>query len=257
MSYEKELVFAKGLAEKAGEMILSGFSLETQAVWKEDNSPLTVTDTAINRMVIEQVQLTYPDSGVLGEEESFEKDREHLWVVDPIDGTQPFTVGMPASTFCLSLVIEGQPVLGIINDPFMKRMFWAEQGKGAYLNDTRIQVSKADTLAKNFMILSSRYVNEHTTGGELFDAIEKAGGKSLNPRSFAYGSAFVAAGSAVGTVLGVPNAWDAAATKIIVEEAGGKVTDVNGKDRRYDGDGDGLIASNGLVHDKILELISS
>jgi len=255
MNYDKELLFAKDLAEKAGTIMAANLSLSTEAVWKADNTPLTATDTEINRLVIESVQKAFPSHGILGEEESFETKREILWVVDPIDGTQPFTLGVPLSTFCLSLVIEGQPVLGIINDPYMKRMFWAAKDQGAFVNNEGIHVSKAETLAQNFVILSSRMHNKERTTGEIFDLIEEQKAKSLNFRSFAYGSMLVACGRAVGTIIGVPNAWDASATKIIIEEAGGKVTDVDGNDRRYDGDGNGLLATNGLVHEQMLKLI--
>ncbi len=256
MNLESELRFAKEISEIAADMTRNSFGLETQATWKEDNTPLTVTDTAINKMVIEQVQEKFPNDGVLGEEESFESDRERIWVVDPIDGTQPFTIGAPLSSFCLSLVIDGQPEIGIIHDPYQNRMYWAQKGKGAFMNDKSIHVSNKTDLAQAFIVLSSRMRPEMKSTGQIFDEIEKMNGKSFNFRSFAYGSTFVASGNAVATLIGVPNAWDVAATKIIVEEAGGKVTDVNGKDRRYDQDGDGLIATNGLVHDAILELIN-
>lgn len=255
MSFEKELLFAKDLAEKAGTIMAANLSLSTEAVWKADNTPLTATDTEINHLVIEGIQKTFPTHGVLGEEESHESKREKLWVVDPIDGTQPFTLGVPLSSFCLSHVIEGQPVIGIIYDPFMKRMFWAAQDQGAFVNNEAIHVSKAETLAQNFVILSSRMHNGERTTGEIFDLIEEQKAKSLNFRSFAYGSTLVACGRAVGAIIGVPNAWDVAATKIIVEEAGGKVTDVDGNERRYDEDGRGLLATNGLVHEQMLKLI--
>lgn len=255
MDYQAELAFAKELAKKAGDMTLKNFGLSTVATWKADNTPLTETDTAINQMVIDRVRETYPGDGVLGEEDSFEPSRQRLWVVDPVDGTQPFTLGAPLSTFLLSLVVDGQPVLGIIYDMYLDRMFWAVQGGGAFLNDTQIHVSDADTLAQNYVILSSRMGDEHKTTGRLFDDIEETKRKSFNFRSFAYGSAYVAAGRSVGAVIGVPNAWDVAASKIIIEEAGGKVTDLDGNDRRYDGPGNGMLATNGRVHEQLLELI--
>lgn len=255
--YAAEIAFAKDVANKAGRMTLRGFGLTTAATWKADNTPLTETDTAVNQMVIERVKKSFPGDGVLGEEASYETERKRLWVVDPVDGTQPFTLGAPVSTFLLALVIEGQPVLGIIYDMYQERMFWAVQGGGAYLNDARIHVSDSETLRRNYMILSSRMGEECRSTGQLFDSIEAAGGKSFNFRSFAYGSAFVAAGSAVGAVIGVPNAWDVAATKIIVEEAGGKVTDITGNDRRYDGPGNGLLATNGKVHEQLLDMITA
>lgn len=237
-------------------MMVANFGKERDTVWKPDNTPLTETDTAINRHVIESVQAAFPDDGILGEEESYEAWRRRLWVVDPIDGTQPFDAGAPLSTFCLSLVIEGQPVLGLINHPFGGHLYWAAAGQGAFVNERRLHVSAAQGLDHNYVMLSSRmHSDELKTTGQIFDSIEQCQGKSFNFRSFAYGSTFVAAGKAVAAVIGVPNAWDVAATKIIVEEAGGKVTDVFGNPRRYDGDGPGLIASNGLVHAQILELM--
>lgn len=256
MSYDKELAFTKELAEKSGALISANLSLSTEAVWKEDNTPLTATDTEVNQLVIKSIQEAFPNDGILGEEESYEPTRARLWVVDPIDGTQPFTLGAPVSTFCLSLVWEGQPVLGIIYDPFTKHMFWAAQGQGAFMNNEAIHVSDSKSLAQNFILLSSRMEEDQRTTGGLFDEIEKQRGKSLNFRSFAYGSTFVACGRAVGTIIGVPNAWDVAATKIIVEEAGGKVTDSYGKMRRYDQNGSGLVASNGHVHEQLLKLIN-
>lgn len=256
MTYGVELEFAKGLAKEAGQTTLRNFSLNTETTWKEDSTPLTKTDIEINNFVIESIQNSFPNDGVLGEEGSFEQGRDRLWVLDPIDGTQPFTLGAPLSTFCLSLVIDGQPELGIIYDPYLDRMYWAAKNIGAFLNDRQLKVSDTNTLAQSYVVLSSRMSVGRPTTGELFDAIEKKDGKSFNFRSFAYGSTYVAAGTAVGAVIGVPKPWDVAATKIIIEEAGGRVTDLNGNDRRYDSDGDGLIASNGHVHDILLELVA-
>lgn len=255
MAYEKELAFAKDLAKVAGGMIRDNFGLETEATWKSDHTPLTTTDIAINQLVIERVQATFAGDGVLGEEASYEAGRGRLWVVDPIDGTMPFTLGAPLSTFLLSLVVDGQPVLGIIYDPYLDRMFWAAKGHGTFLNKKQLHVSDEDTLTNNFLILSTRMGDGHKSVGELFNVLEDIKCKAFNFRSFGYGSAFVAAGRAVGAILGVPNTWDAVATKIIVEEAGGKVTDINGNERRYDGPGDGLLASNGKLHGKLLELL--
>jgi myo-inositol-1(or 4)-monophosphatase len=257
MAYEVELDFAKELAKTAGEMTRKAFGLQTSATWKSDSTPLTETDMAINQFVIEKVQKKFPDDGVLGEEASYESKRQRLWVVDPIDGTMPFTLGAPLSTFCLSLVIDGQPVLGIIHDPYLERMFWAAKGQGAFVNDTPLHVSDAKDVARSYITLSTRMGEDRKSVGEIFDEIDKLDCKVFNFRSFAYGSCFVAAGTAVAAVIGRPKPWDVAATKIIVEEAGGKVTDVAGKERRYDADGDGLLATNGHVHERLLEIFNS
>jgi histidinol-phosphatase len=256
-NYEKELTFAKALALRAGAMTLDGFGVATKAVWKSDNTPLTVTDTAINQAVIEQVQAAFPADGLLGEEDSFETGRSRLWVVDPIDGTQPFNLGAPLSTFCLSLVIDGQPVLGIIYDPYLKRLYHAVQGNGAFLNDVSIHVSSADKFEHNYVILSSNMHGNTKTAGMIVDEIAVQNAKALNFRSFAYGSTFVANGQAIAAIIGGGHPWDASATKIIVEEAGGKATDIFGNDRRYDGEGQGLVVTNGIMHEQLLELIAN
>lgn len=255
MNYDHELAFAKELASQAGKMMIANLDSTSKTKWKQDNTPITETDININNFVIKKVQTTFLSDGILGEENSHEAGRDRLWVVDPIDGTLAFDLGAPLSTFCLSLVIDGLPVLGVIHDPYLNRMYWAIKGGGAYVNDEAIHVSEDAELHQKYVVLSSRMGEGLKKTGQLFDAIEATGAKSFNFRSFAYGSTYVASGKAVAAVIGVGNPWDAAATKIIVEEAGGMVTDVNGEERRYDQQGDGLVATNGLVHDEVLRLI--
>jgi fructose-1,6-bisphosphatase/inositol monophosphatase family enzyme len=255
MAYERELAFAKALAKETGKMMRDAFGLQTASSWKEDDTPLTEADTAINRLVVQKVQQAFPDDGVLGEEESFETKRSRLWVVDPIDGTYSFTLGAPLSTFCLALVIDDQPVLGVVYDPYMRRMFWAQRGKGAFVNSVRVRVSGSKSMKHNYVILSSRAIKEGKSTGALFDQVEASGSKAFNFRSFAYSGCLVAAGSAVAAIIGRPKPWDVAAAIVIIEEAGGKVTDLSGKTRRYD-DSDGMIFTNGFVHEHMLELVS-
>lgn len=255
MNFIEELEFARALAAEAGQAMRASFGFHTAATWKEDNTPVTAADIAINQLIIDRISQRFPRDGVLGEEQSTGGQAERLWVVDPIDGTQAYTLGAPLSTFCLALVIDGQPVVGMILDPYLNREFWAVKGEGAFVNDRPLKVSAATEIAQNYVILSSRMGHATRTTGQCFDAIEELGGKVFNFRSFAYGSMFVAAGSAVGTLIGTGKAWDVAATKLIVEEAGGRCTDIDGKERRYDEAGNGFVASNGLVHDQLLRLI--
>ncbi len=255
VDYQIELEFAKALALRAGEKMRAAFGLHTASTWKSDNSPLTEADVAINKFVIEQVSDTFPDDGILGEEMSFEPKRQRVWVVDPIDGTFAFTLGAPLSTFCLALVVDGQPLLGIVFDPYLNRMFWARRGQGAYVNDERLQVSTAETVQQNYVLLSSRAMEPGKKTGVLYDAIEDLGGKAFSFRSFAYSCCLVAAGTAVASVIGRPKPWDVAAAQIILEEAGGKATDQAGNVQPYDSQTP-LIATNGLVHDALLEVVN-
>lgn len=134
--------FAIGLAKKAGKIIRANFVLGMAKQIKKDGSPVTKTDLAINSMVIRDVEKHYPGHAILGEEESHPiKGAEYVWVCDPVDGTIPFSKGVPTCMFSLALTHRGLPILGVAYDAFMDRMFFAEKGKGAFLNGKRVHVS--------------------------------------------------------------------------------------------------------------------
>jgi fructose-1,6-bisphosphatase/inositol monophosphatase family enzyme len=143
--YKEALEFAKRLAGEAQEIALKYFSFETDTTWKEDNTPLTVADTEINDLVIKRVNEAYPEHSIYGEEKSDKKEgSKYIWVCDPIDGTMAFSCGLPIFVFSIALVDQsnGLPILGLINDPVMKNMYWAHKGSGAYRNGKKIFVSK-------------------------------------------------------------------------------------------------------------------
>ncbi len=245
--------FVLGLAAKAGKVMLANFSLGMKKDWKEDDTPLTVTDTAINKMVIEEIKKKFPEHALLGEEESNMKDSEYVWVCDPIDGTVPFSHGYPTFMFSLALTHNGESMLGVLYDPILNRMFYAEKGKGAFLNGKPVRVSKVKSF-KNAM------VNFDTDGrlkGLRNILIEKGDAYTTTFYSSTYGASLVACGEFVAEVYEYNKPWDGAAVKIIIEEAGGKVTDIAGKEQRYDRTINGFVATNGLVHDELIKMIRS
>lgn len=216
--------------------------------WKENGTPITKTDIAINKMVIDGVKKYFPTHDVLGEEQSHRPNHgKYLWVCDPVDGTIPFSHGVPTCVFSLALVKDGKPILGVIYDPFMNRLVFAEKGKGAFLNGKRTHVNKRG------MELSS--LSWEST--KSFSQIRKHF-KSSFPFavwSVIYGAMLVATGEFVAAFYPKYFAHDAASIKIIVEEAGGKVTDMHGKEQRYDGKINGCLATNGVVHKDLLKII--
>ena len=110
---------------------------------KKDGSPVTKTDLAINKLVIDRVKKYFPSHGVLGEEQSnYVEKADYVWVCDPVDGTIPFSRGMPTCMFSLGLTFKGKPILGVGYDPFIDRLIFAELGKGAFLNGKKIHVSR-------------------------------------------------------------------------------------------------------------------
>lgn len=247
------LVFAEQLAREAGHIMKRYFNAPDIATQdKTNHTPITIADTTINQRVIEAVQQTFPDHGVLGEEDSYAVDRKFLWVCDPIDGTFPYAHGIPVFTFSLALVVHGRPLVAVIYDPMLDRMVTAAQGHGAYLNGDLIK------LQDEYPVLGMRGVEVEVWGDNdaaLFDdpelqftidrALAKAGFMNLFFCSVAYHGLLCAIGKSVGVVFGGRNAWDMAATALIVCEAGGVVSDCFGNrdDLRFDQPINGIIAA--------------
>ncbi len=223
---------------------------------KGDGSPVTKTDLAINRMVVEEVQKNFPGHGVLGEEESsLIADAEFTWVCDPVDGTIPFSHGTPTCVFSLGLTQKGNPILGVAYDPFLDRMFFAQTGLGSTCNGQVLTVSKKDTLA-------GAYVSSGIWKGMHFkmplfmsDLVFREGAESFPMGSVVYNAALLAAGEIDGVIFSATTAHDIAAAKVIVEEAGGTVTDLYGNDQHYDKPIKGAILSNGLIHGQLIKLV--
>lgn len=255
---EEYLEFAKKLAKDAEEIALHYFSFETENIWKEDNTPLTKADTEINDLVIQRVNETYPEHSIYGEEKSERKDgSRYIWVCDPIDGTMPFSNGLPLFTFSLALVDQsnGLPVLGVVNDPVMKNMYWAVKGGGAYRNGEKISVAQHADLKNTYLITEASGRMVGFSNLPLMKELSEKRCAVMRFLSFIYGGIQVANGKFIGGVFYNPYAHDVATLKIIVEEAGGKVTDLNGEERRYDEDGIGCIVSNGILHDELLKIV--
>ncbi len=246
--------FAINLASQAGEIITKYFFTDHQMEIKDDQSPVTVADKTINQLVIDAVKKEFPDHGFIGEEGgSFNEKNEYVWICDPLDGTIPFTHAIPMCAFSMALVKDGKPVLGIIYNPFSKRMYFAEEDKGAFLNDKPIRVSNDDTLSRKLVGVciwnTARY--------DFNDMFRKLinNGVNFQTGSTVYLGALVASGDAIANIFPHTNPWDFAAVKIVVEEAGGTVTDLFGNDQRYDAETKGGLASNGYVHDQLLGII--
>ena len=254
------LKLAQEIVDEAEVIALKYFSFETEHVWKSDNTPLTVADTEINTLVIEKINATYPDHSIYGEEASDKKEgSRYIWVCDPIDGTMPFSLGLPLFTFSLALVdqINGQPILGIVNDPVGKNRYWATKGGGAFRNSTPIQVSKNTDLKNTYISTDgSQDFGIGIDSLETMRALHSKGARAMKFLSFVYGGIQVANGKFVASLFYGSHGHDVATIKIITEEAGGKATDLNGDERRYDEKGIGFVASNGVLHEQILNMIA-
>lgn len=253
---ERYLEFAKQLALDSGGIMKSYFEAGVEREWKTDSTPVTKADKEINSLVIKRIGGAYPDHSVLGEEESSNLGNQYTWVCDPVDGTMPFSHGLPISSFSLALTKDGVPILGVVYDPFSNRLFSATQGQGAYLGNNRLHVSKNDFT--NSLIDLEGFPSVKPVvdcGAEVKDMVTSTGAKVICLWSAVLPSALVASGIFTAVVLNTNQPQDSAAIKVIVEEAGGKVTDLYGKEQRYDQPTKGFVASNGIIHNELIKII--
>ena len=261
MIYEKEIEFAKALAREAGEIMHCHFRL-TGSTWKDDNTPLTVADTMINRLVIDRVKAAFPDHGVIGEEESTdERGERYSWVVDPIDGTGPFVFGAPLSMFSLALVghVDGQPLVAVTYDPVLDDLYWAIKGAGVYVNEKKIETGKSTILRSQFVsLLGGKGIpgGVHLSFGSARERFSESGARVVSLFAHVYPASRVASGELATAILGYGSPWDAAAVALLVTEAGGVASDMDGQQRRYDEFANGVVLSaNRAIHDEVLHII--
>lgn len=253
----EQLEFAKNLADEAGVIMLQHFQVgvANEAKALEGNTPVTIADTAINSMVIEAIKKQYPEHAIIGEEESHVQDKaEYTWVCDPIDGTIPYVMGVPTNVFSLAMVdSEGSPVVAVVYDPYMNRKYWATKDGGAFMNDAPIHVNAIGDMSEAYIGTSGSRSNT-VKAVEFKAAVIKGAYRPVMLNCAIYEAMLVATGQMAATVYLGFGAHDVATSKLIVEEAGGKVTNVFGEEQRYDQDVKGVIVSNGAIHDTLVKL---
>jgi fructose-1,6-bisphosphatase/inositol monophosphatase family enzyme len=260
---QEYLALAKSLAYEAGPIMKKYFTTRRDDVadhtWKPDDSLVTVADTEINRLVIERIEAKYPDHSIDGEEEKSRKDSSFVWVCDPIDGTNIFSRGIPFSVFSLALCIDGVPVVGVVYDPYLDKLYHAVHGGGAFINDEPIRVNDTPLGSRSFMNIDWWPGAGYDSMGVFHPFAMEKRIYTWTAGSTTHSAVMVADGHIVASVFPGTKGKnvDVAAAAVIVREAGGKVTDLFGADQRYDQDINGCILSNGVVHDELVQLFAS
>lgn len=258
MDTTEYLDFAIGLAKQAGEIMRKYYGKQPDQELKEDNTIVTIADKEINSLVISEVNKKYPGHSIDGEEESYKQDSEYVWVCDPIDGTNPFAMELPVSVFSLALVVNGVPKIGVIYDPNGEKMYSAAIGKGAFVNGDPIKVSDMQLDGKARVNFDWWPEAEYDILTPLVKMSKEKYVYLLSPGSTTHMAALVARGEFLASVFAGTKGKnvDIAAAKVIVEESGGKVTDLFGNEQRYDQDIKGAVVSNGIVHDEIINYLT-
>ncbi|MCO5237749.1 MAG: inositol monophosphatase [Chitinophagaceae bacterium] len=221
------------------------------------NNLVTEVDHASEKAIIEIIKNSYPDHFILSEEAGeIVMDSDYKWIVDPIDGTVNFANGIPIC--CVSIAVErkGTIILGAVFNPFFDELFVAEKGKGAFLNNKPLQVSEKAELDSACLVTGFPYQLLDEPNGPLviFEKLIRKGIPLRRLGSAAIDLCWVAAGRFDGFYEHKLEAWDSAAGFLIVEEAGGKITDFSGN--YYSPYQPSLLATNGKIHEELRAFIN-
>ena len=253
--FEQYLEFAKDTAREAGIIMKKYFSRKDISSYKGDKTIVTYADKEINSYLIERVKSQFPTHCVDGEEEQFGESK-YVWVCDPVDGTAMYARSIPVAVFSLALVIDGVSIIGVIYDPFTDNMYTAIKGKGAYQNEEKIKVNE-------YSLEDIKSVSHFDLWPEadydISNVLQELGRKTyfVSLGSIIRACTCVASGEFILALFpGTKHKnCDIAAAKVIVEEAGGKVTNLFGEEQRYDQSINGAIISNGKVHNEVIDTI--
>lgn len=254
INQSKELSLALNIAQTAGEIALQHFAHGVSATMKSDNTPVTVADQECERMIREMLGAEFPHDAILGEEEGESSDAalaKRKWIIDPIDGTYNYARQIPVWSMLIALEDAGEIVLGVVHAPAMEETFWAERSAGAFRNGERTHVSKISQMDQAQFVFGAP---SRVAAMGLWDGLKRVVETTYRQRAFGDYLTFahVFNGKAeAGLEVGV-KPWDLAPMKIIVEEAGGRYTDLKGGGSIYDGS---CLVSNGLLHDEMLRLL--
>lgn len=254
---------AATIAREAGARLREFYAQGVETEYKGDVDLVTIADRTVEKLILTALSETFPDHGIYGEEGTRERlDQEFRWYVDPLDGTTNFAHGMPH--FCVSMGLEqrtpdlkpeedGTLVAGIIYDPMQNELFTTERGRGAQLNGKPIHVSRNRELAQSLVATGFPSRKRHDNPNIHFyheftmrsHGVRRAGSAALD-------LAYVASGRFEAFWEFNLNAWDTAAGILLVEEAGGRVSNYSGG--RAELASRELLATNGLIHDEMVTL---
>jgi myo-inositol-1(or 4)-monophosphatase len=219
-------------AKEAGSLILNYYKADYEIKDKGYHNPVTTADFAADSYLKKTLMEARPEYGWLSEETVDSPDRlnkERVWVVDPLDGTKEFVEGIPNFVVSVALVENGKPIVGVLFNPVTKETFTASDGDGAFLDGKPIQCITKENV-NEMVILNSR---SETRRG-LWEPFDKTFGELKAIGSVAYKLGLTAAGLAdIFASLRPKNEWDICAGNCIINEAGGKLIDLNGKQRIY------------------------
>jgi 3'(2'), 5'-bisphosphate nucleotidase len=260
---QRELEVAQDLARQAGDRIMGYYGTGLVAERKAGDEPVTQADREADAIIRAGLRSAFPQDGLLTEESADDPsrfERRRVWIVDPLDGTTEFLAGTGEFSVMIALAEEGEPVLGVIFQPVGERLFWAVRGQGAFQvegNRTVMLRVSATRVPADMRLVASRShysaLVERVRRRLGIQAVQRLGSVGLKMGAVASGQCDVYVATTVS------KEWDVCAPHVLLMEAGGVVTNLCGEPLRYNKRHvelcDGLVASNGRAHDRILAAI--
>lgn len=240
-------------AKEAGKILIENFRREKKVHWKEAKELVTNIDIESEKLVIQMTKDNFPQHKVLSEELGRMPGREdYVWIIDPLDGTHNYIYGQPAFGLSIALAHQDEIILGVINLPFYGELFYAEKGKGAYLNGKPIHPSDIDKLSEAYILYDPQLHKRK----DMFDNLVKLYPKCFTLRIIGcavYDACSVASGRAEARIWHKTKTVDVAAGTLLVQEAGGKATDFNGNP--FTLGSTEVIVSNGKIHGQLVDVL--
>ena len=241
-------------ARAAGEIALRHFRTDLAVEKKADRSPVTEADRASERKIVSVLSERFPEDGFLGEEfGDSSAGKRRRWIVDPIDGTKSFVRGIPFFATLVALEEDGEVTVGVVHSPATGELLWAAKGEGTFdETGARVRVSSVARLSDSMLSFGGFAVFRKEGYWPAFERLVEG---SARQRGFGdyLGSAMVARGWCEAMLELDVKPWDLAPLKILVEEAGGRFTDFEGRATIYGGS---AVVTNGRIHDEVLAILS-
>lgn len=237
--------------KKGAEAAIAAFRKDATVRIKNDSTPITAADIASENAIIDTIKSYFPNAQFVGEETGGSIENETFWIIDPVDATRSFAHGLPLWCVLLALYEKGDITIGVCYFPSLSLTVYAEKGLGAYANGERIHVSHVATLATAYVAFGTlRYFQKKES---VLTLIEKSGATRSHDTSF--NDYLVASGKMDVSVDGYAQVWDAAPFKVIIEEAGGKITNLKGEP--WSLHERGIVISNGILHNEIITILNA
>lgn len=250
------LAVAREAALRAGAVLRDNVNGAREISYKGEINLVTEMDRQSERIVVEAIRAAFPDHGILAEEETaIDNGSAYRWIIDPLDGTTNYAHGYPNFAVSIALERSGEVILGVVYDPMRDELYAAEKGGGATVSGKRLRVSKADALIRS--LLATGFPYDRATSGKnnlnYFSALLMASQEVRRSGSASLDLCSVAAGRLDGYWELKLHPWDVAAGSLIVQEAGGTVSDFSGV--RFSIHDKEILASNGRIHAQMIEII--